>query len=120
LLVPVRREALGKLSQLRIKLPGGLKGALLAAVAEPRRVIVNHRGTLARPLLLGHRPIADQILAQHVLELLAVAPVLPVSVLESENSGSDIGHDVFTIRHLGDATVLVAENFDGVCARNSA
>ena len=52
-----------------------------------------------------------------MLELLAVAPVLRVAVLEPENSGSDIGNDVFTIRHLGDATVLVAENFDGVVVK---
>ena len=52
-----------------------------------------------------------------MLEPLAVAPMLGISILEPENSGSDIGNDVFTIRHLGDATVLVAENFDGVVVK---
>jgi hypothetical protein len=70
----------------------------------------------------GNHPEGCQALfvtdaANKDFEPLAVAPMLGISVLEPEDAGRDVGNDVFTIRHLGDATVLVAENFDGVVVK---
>ena len=45
---------------------------------------VDHRSTLSSPFLFGHRLVADDVLAQHVLELLAVAPMLGISVLSQK------------------------------------
>jgi hypothetical protein len=54
---------------------------LLSTITEPRRLLVDHRGTFSSPLLLGHRLIADDVLAQNMLELLAVTPVLRITIL---------------------------------------
>jgi hypothetical protein len=59
-------------------------------------LFVDHCRSFTCPFLFSHRAIADDVPADHVLELLAVTPVLRVAVFEPENSGSDIGNDVFT------------------------
>ena len=41
-----------------------------------------------------HWPVADDVPAHHVLDLLAVAPVLRVAVLQPEDRGSDIWRHV--------------------------
>ena len=57
---------------------------------------VDHRRPFLRPLLLGHGPVADDVLAQHVLEL-RVAPVLRVAVLQPKNTRRDIGRHVLDV-----------------------
>jgi hypothetical protein len=57
--------------------------------------IVGHRRALSSPLFLAHRPVADQIPAEHVLDPLTVTPVLRVAVLEPKDAGRDVGNDVF-------------------------
>ena len=52
--------------------------------------LVDDGGALSCPLLRCHWPVADDVLAQHVLELLAVAPMLGISVLEPEDARGDV------------------------------
>jgi hypothetical protein len=59
--------------------------------------IVDHRRALSSPLFLAHRPVADQILAQHVLKLLRVAPVLRISVLQPKNTRRDVRRNVLNV-----------------------
>jgi hypothetical protein len=46
---------------------------------DPTNHVIDHVSSLARPLFLTHRRIADDVLAQHVLELLRITPVLRIS-----------------------------------------
>jgi hypothetical protein len=68
----------------------------LPTVAEPR-LLVKHSGSLLRPLLLGHRLIGNNIFSEHVLELLAVAPVLWIAIFAPKDCGSDIRRNVLDI-----------------------
>ena len=62
---------------------------LLAPVTEARLLVdVEHVSALSSPFLLAHRLVADDVLAQHMLELLRVAPMLRIAVLHPENAGS--------------------------------
>ena len=69
---------------------------------------VDERRALARPLLLGHQPIGDHLLAQRRLELPGVAPLSWIAVLEPENARGDVGRDVLAVRRLGDVALLSA------------
>jgi hypothetical protein len=50
------------------------------------RLLVDHGRTLSSPLLFGHRPIADDVSAEDVIDVLHVAPVLGISVLQPEHA----------------------------------
>jgi hypothetical protein len=57
----------------------------------------DHVSSLARPLLLGHRLVADDVLAQDMLELLRVAPVLWIAIFEPVDSGCRIRRDMLDV-----------------------
>jgi hypothetical protein len=59
--------------------------------------VVNDGRALCSPLLFGHRAIADDVLAQYVLKLLRVTPVLRVAVLQPEDRRSDVRWHVIDI-----------------------
>jgi hypothetical protein len=50
----------------------------LLSIITKCRLSIEHRRTLSSPFLLAHRRVADDLLAEHMLELLAVAPVLRI------------------------------------------
>jgi hypothetical protein len=54
------------------------------------RLTVDHGRSLPDPLLLGHRLVADHVLAGDVLDLPGVAPVSRVAVLEPEDLSRDV------------------------------
>ena len=61
---------------------------------------VDHVGSLARPLLFRHRRIADDVLPEHVRDILHVAPVLRVAVLQPEDARRDVGRHVLDVRRV--------------------
>jgi hypothetical protein len=59
-------------------------------LAEGWYVAATPIATSTRKERLSKRLVADDVLAQHVLELLAVAPMLGISVLEPEDARGDV------------------------------
>jgi hypothetical protein len=87
---------------------------LLLTVTEPR-LLVELRRALSSPLLLSHRLVADDVLAQHVLELLRVTPVLRVTIFHPEYTGSDIRRNMLNIRSIHRFLAIGwHENLDGL------
>jgi hypothetical protein len=58
---------------------------------------VEHISALSSPFLLAHRLVANDVLAQHVLHLLAVAPMLRVAVLQPKNARGYIRRHVLDV-----------------------
>ena len=68
-------------------------------MATGSRLGINHRGALLGPFIIAHRSIGDNVFAQHVIDILNIAPVLRVPVLQLENSCSNIGRHMLDIVH---------------------
>jgi hypothetical protein len=47
--------------------------------------------TLGSPLLLGHRSVADDVLAEHVLNVLCITPTFGITVLQPNKRRANIG-----------------------------
>jgi hypothetical protein len=60
---------------------------------------VDHYGPLRSPLLDCHRSIADDVLAEDVLDVLHVTPALWISVLEPDEGGTDVGRAMLGVVH---------------------
>ena len=71
----------------------------LFALDELDRLLVDHCRALSSPLLFGHRLIADDVPAEHVLELLAVSADARDICSSPEDARRDIGRHVLDVRH---------------------
>jgi hypothetical protein len=81
------------------------------------RLDVEHISSLSSPFLLGHRLVRDDVLAEHVLELPFVTPMLWVAVLEPEDARRDIGRHMLDVRRVHRfCSTSRHENLDGVIA----
>jgi hypothetical protein len=49
------------------------------------------------PFFLGHWSIADDVLAEHMLDVLHIAPAIWIAVLQPNKSSSDIGRQMFGV-----------------------
>jgi hypothetical protein len=60
-------------------------------------LLVDDRRALSSPFFLGHRAITDDVLAEHVVNVLHISPVLWIAVLQPEDAGCDVGRHVLDV-----------------------
>jgi type I restriction enzyme M protein len=77
--------------------------------------LVDDRRSLGRPLLDRHRPVRDDVLAHHMLDVLYIAPVLGITVLQPNKRSTNIRR---TMLHVVNNNWLLRtsrhEDLDGV------
>jgi hypothetical protein len=60
-------------------------------------LLINDPSSLPGPFFLGHRSIADDVLAEHVIDVLHVAPVIWISILQPEHASCDVRWHVLDV-----------------------